>query len=137
MNKIASLSSKKSKSRPKNPKFGSAASARTPQRSSHENLSNGRLLPAGRRSDFLVFGAPQIQNAEIEAVLEFMGTRWLGNDPRVLRFQEEFLDYKGDGWRLIDNCGTVSAYVCILAASIFYQRAVVDVRWEIPISISA
>jgi dTDP-4-amino-4,6-dideoxygalactose transaminase len=118
MNKIASLSSKKSKSRPKNPKFGSAASARTPQRSSHENLRNGLLQPPCGRSDFLVFGAPQIQNAEIEAVLKVMETGWLGTGPRVAQFEEEFRKYKGAGFAVALNSCTAALHLSLLASGV-------------------
>jgi dTDP-4-amino-4,6-dideoxygalactose transaminase len=118
MNNIARLSSKKSKSRPKNLKFGSAVSARAPQRSSHDNPRNGLLHLAGRRSDFLVFGAPQIQNAEIEAVLKVMETGWLGTGPRVAQFEEEFRKYKGAGFAVALNSCTAALHLSLLASGV-------------------
>jgi dTDP-4-amino-4,6-dideoxygalactose transaminase len=44
---------------------------------------------------FLVFAAPDIQEAEIAEVEACMRSGWLGTGPRVARFEAEFAAYKG------------------------------------------
>ncbi|MCI0401862.1 MAG: DegT/DnrJ/EryC1/StrS family aminotransferase [Gammaproteobacteria bacterium] len=46
------------------------------------------------RSDFLVFGSPQIEQAEIDEVLATMCSGWLGTGPKVARFEGDFARYK-------------------------------------------
>ncbi|PJK00507.1 UDP-4-amino-4,6-dideoxy-N-acetyl-beta-L-altrosamine transaminase [Lysobacteraceae bacterium NML91-0213] len=46
-------------------------------------------------TDFITFGAPQIQDAEIEEVEACLRSGWLGTGPRVARFESDFARYKG------------------------------------------
>ena len=45
--------------------------------------------------DFLVFAAPDIQEAEIAEVEACMRSGWLGTGPRVARFEQQFAAYQG------------------------------------------
>jgi hypothetical protein len=45
------------------------------------------------RSEYLVFGAPAIGDAEIEEVTSTLRSGWLGTGLRVARFEEEFASY--------------------------------------------
>lgn len=45
--------------------------------------------------DFLVFAAPDIQEAEIAEVEACMRSGWLGTGPRVARFERDFAAYQG------------------------------------------
>lgn len=45
--------------------------------------------------DFLVFAAPDIQEAEIAEVEACMRSGWLGTGPRVARFEQDFAAYQG------------------------------------------
>jgi dTDP-4-amino-4,6-dideoxygalactose transaminase len=45
--------------------------------------------------DFLVFAAPDIQDAEIAEVEACMRSGWLGTGPRVARFEQDFAAYQG------------------------------------------
>jgi dTDP-4-amino-4,6-dideoxygalactose transaminase len=47
------------------------------------------------RDDFLVFGQPQIHQAEIDEVVDSMESYWLGTGPKVARFEKEFMAYTG------------------------------------------
>ncbi|MCP5143832.1 MAG: DegT/DnrJ/EryC1/StrS family aminotransferase [Gammaproteobacteria bacterium] len=47
------------------------------------------------RDNFLVFGAPQISDAEIDEVTATLRSRWLGTGPKVARFEQAFAEYKG------------------------------------------
>lgn len=46
-------------------------------------------------SDFITFGAPQIQEAEISEVEACLRSGWLGTGPRVAQFEKDFALYKG------------------------------------------
>ena len=45
--------------------------------------------PVRSKERFLVFGAPAIEEAEIQEVVESMRSGWLGTGPKVARFEEE------------------------------------------------
>jgi dTDP-4-amino-4,6-dideoxygalactose transaminase len=47
------------------------------------------------RDKFLVFGAPQIHQDDINEVVASMEMGWLGTGPKVKRFEEDFGKYKG------------------------------------------
>ena len=46
-------------------------------------------------NDFLVFGAPLIEEAEVGEVVDSLRSGWLGTGPKVARFEEDFRTYKG------------------------------------------
>ncbi|MEI8348633.1 MAG: DegT/DnrJ/EryC1/StrS family aminotransferase [Candidatus Omnitrophota bacterium] len=48
-----------------------------------------------KRKKFLVFGQPKIENAEIKEVVKTLKSGWLGTGPKVNKFEEMFLRYKG------------------------------------------
>lgn len=50
--------------------------------------------PVRPRDRFLVFGAPQIEQAEIDEVVDSIRSGWLGTGPKVARFEEDFRLYK-------------------------------------------
>jgi len=47
------------------------------------------------RREFLVFGQPDIQEAEIDEVVDTLRSKWLGTGPKVARFEEAFRQYTG------------------------------------------
>jgi len=55
-------------------------------------MSNTPVRPKDR---FLVFGAPLIEQAEIDEVVDSIKSGWLGTGPKVARFEEDFKRYKG------------------------------------------
>lgn len=70
--------------------------------------------------EFIVFGAPDIQPAEIEEVVASMESAWLGTGPKVKRFEEEFAAYKGTSPEQVAalNSCTAALHVSLLAAGI-------------------
>ena len=42
---------------------------------------------------FLIFGSPQIEQAEIDEVVAVMKSSWLGTGPRVAQFERDFAAY--------------------------------------------
>jgi dTDP-4-amino-4,6-dideoxygalactose transaminase len=55
----------------------------------------GLLADRPIREQFLVFGAPDIREAEIQEVVETLRSGWIGTGPRCQRFEEEFRQYIG------------------------------------------
>ncbi|MEP6522775.1 hypothetical protein NDA07_13505 [Microcoleus vaginatus DQ-U2] len=51
--------------------------------------------PIRSKDRFVVFGAPAIEDAEIQEVVSTRKTGCLGTGPKVMSFQDEFNAYKG------------------------------------------
>lgn len=71
-----------------------------------------------RRNTFLVFGAPDIDEAEIQEVVDSMKTGWLGTGPKVAQFERDFADYKGAEFTAALNSCTAALHLSILAAGV-------------------
>lgn len=52
-------------------------------------------LTLPRRNEFLVFGAPDIREPEIQEVVETLRSGWLSSGPRCRQFEELFCEYIG------------------------------------------
>lgn len=70
--------------------------------------------------EFIVFGEPQIEDAEIDEVVATMKSHWLGTGPKVAQFESDFADY-----RQIDpskvaalNSGTAALHLALLASGV-------------------
>lgn len=74
--------------------------------------------PIRSKDRFLVFGAPAIEDAEIQEVVATMKTGWLGTGPKVMRFENEFKAYKGSPYALAVNSCTAALHLSILAAGL-------------------
>ena len=70
------------------------------------------------RKDFLVFGAPAIEDAEIQEVIASMKSGWLGTGPKVARFEKDFCAYKDAEYAVAVNSCTAALHLSILAADI-------------------
>jgi len=71
------------------------------------------------RDQFLIFGAPAIEEAEIEEVVATLKDGWLGTGPKVARFEKEFCAYKGSwGSPVAVNSCTAALHVSLLAAGL-------------------
>ncbi len=70
------------------------------------------------RNDFLVFGAPAIQEAEINEVVASMKSGWLGTGPKVARFESEFRDYKDARYAVAVNSGTAALHLSMLVSGV-------------------
>jgi len=69
-------------------------------------------------SDFIVFGAPQIERDEIDEVVDCLESGWIGTGPRVARFEKEFADYKGQPFAAGVSSCTAAMHLSVLAAGI-------------------
>lgn len=69
---------------------------------------------------FLVFAAPDIQEAEIAEVEACLRSGWLGTGPRVARFEQDFATYKGLTPSLVAglNSCTAALHVSMVAADL-------------------
>ena len=70
------------------------------------------------RDEFLVFGQPQIEQAEIDEVIDSMQKAWLGTGPKVAQFERDFARYKGVANVAALNSCTAGLHLSILAAGI-------------------
>lgn len=70
------------------------------------------------RDKFLVFGAPKIEQPEIDEVVASLQSGWLGTGPKVARFEQAFSAYKGATHAAALNSCTSALHLSILAAGI-------------------
>lgn len=69
---------------------------------------------------FLVFGAPLIEQAEIDEVVDSLASGWLGTGPKVARFERDFSHYKGvneNQVAAVNSC-TAALHVSMIASGI-------------------
>ncbi len=67
---------------------------------------------------FLVFGAPLIEQSEIDEVVACMQSAWLGTGPRVAQFERDFASYQGlqpAQVAAVNSC-TAALHVSLVAA---------------------
>jgi len=74
--------------------------------------------PIRAPDNFLVFGAPSIEEAEIEEVVHSLRSGWLGTGPKVARFEREFAEYKGVELAAAVNSCTAALHLSLLAAGL-------------------
>ncbi|HBY93759.1 MAG TPA: UDP-4-amino-4,6-dideoxy-N-acetyl-beta-L-altrosamine transaminase [Chloroflexi bacterium] len=70
------------------------------------------------RDDFLVFGAPLIEEAEIAEVVDSMKSGWLGTGPKAHKFEEMFREYKGSKYAMALNSCTAALHLAMLAVGL-------------------
>lgn len=68
--------------------------------------------------DFIVFGAPDIREEEIQEVEATLRSGWLGTGPKTTRFEEAFASYLGSGHTVAVNSGTAALHLSMLAAGL-------------------
>lgn len=74
----------------------------------------------GAPDEFIVFGAPDIQQAEIDEVVDCLKTGWLGTGPKVAKFEQDFADYKAvnpEQVAALNSC-TAALHVSMIAANL-------------------
>lgn len=74
--------------------------------------------PVRSKENFLVFGSPQIDEAEIDEVVASMRSGWLGTGPKVAKFEEDFRQYKGAEYAAAVNSCTAAMHLSLLAAGV-------------------
>jgi dTDP-4-amino-4,6-dideoxygalactose transaminase len=68
--------------------------------------------------EFLVFGAPLIEQPEIDQVVACLKSGWIGTGPRVAQFEREFAAYKGATNVAAVNSCTAALHLSLLAAGL-------------------
>lgn len=79
---------------------------------------SGSASPVRSPGDFLVFGAPQIEEAEIDEVVSSMRSGWLGTGPKVALFEQRFREYMGAANAVAVNSCTAALHLSLLAAGV-------------------
>ncbi|MDY6854706.1 MAG: DegT/DnrJ/EryC1/StrS family aminotransferase [Thermodesulfobacteriota bacterium] len=74
--------------------------------------------PIRGKNNFLVFGAPAIEDEEIDEVVASMKSGWLGTGPKVKRFEVDFAKYKGIKYCAAVNSCTAALHLSMLAAEL-------------------
>lgn len=81
--------------------------------------ANSKNIKLVRSKDkFLVFGAPAIEDTEIQEVVATMKSGWLGTGPKVARFEQDFAAYKGIQNAVAVNSGTAALHLSMIAADL-------------------
>ncbi len=72
------------------------------------------------KNDFIVFGEPQIEDAEINEVVATMKSHWLGTGPKVAQFEADFAEYRQiDASKVAAlNSGTAALHLALLASGV-------------------
>jgi dTDP-4-amino-4,6-dideoxygalactose transaminase len=70
------------------------------------------------RDNFLIFGAPKIEQPEVDEVVASLKSGWLGTGPKVAEFEQSFSEYKGVRHAAALNSCTSALHLSILAAGI-------------------
>lgn len=79
-----------------------------------------REKPAPVREHFLVFGSPQIEEAEIAEVVATLRSGWIGTGPKVAQYEQAFANYKGVDPAFVAAVASCTAalHLSLLAAGI-------------------
>ncbi len=70
------------------------------------------------RKDYLVFGAPQILDDEINEVVDSMKNGWLGTGPKVAKFEKQFTQYVGAKHAMAVNSCTAGLHLSMIVAGL-------------------
>ena len=70
------------------------------------------------RDQFLIFGSPDIQEADIQEVVDCLRSGWLSTGPRVGRFEREFAAYVGAPFARAVNSCTAGLHLAMIAAGL-------------------
>jgi dTDP-4-amino-4,6-dideoxygalactose transaminase len=65
-------------------------------------------------NEFLVFGAPAIEQPEIDEVVDSLHSGWLGTGPKVARFEEAIASFKGVEHALALNSCTAALHLSLM-----------------------
>ena len=83
-----------------------------------EKLALDGGTPVRSKENFLVFGAPLIEDPEIDEVVGCMRRKWIGTGPLVKQFEEAFRIFKGCSYAVALNSCTAALHLSMFAAGI-------------------
>jgi len=75
-------------------------------------------MPIRTKGNFLVFGSPLIEEAEIEEVVSCLRSAWIGTGPRVAQFEADFAAYKSVPNAVALNSCTAGLHLSLLTAEL-------------------
>ncbi len=93
--------------------------------------------PIRSRDNFLIFGAPVIEEEEIEEVVRCMRSRWIGTGPLAHQFEEEFAAYKGKRFAVAVSSCTAALHLSMLASGIGSGDEVITTRMTFCATVNA
>lgn len=79
-----------------------------------------KYIKMGELDNSIIFGAPDIQQAEIDEVIDSLKAGWLGTGSKVAVFEKDFSDYKQvnpDQVAAVNSC-TAALHVSMIAAGL-------------------
>lgn len=82
------------------------------------NVDGQVISKIRKRKKYLVFGAPPIEQAEIDEVVDSLTSGWLGTGPKVAQFEEIFSDYVGAEYAMALNSCTAGLHLAMLVAGL-------------------
>ncbi len=68
--------------------------------------------------DYIVFGAPAIEEPEIEEVVKTLRSGWLGTGPKVAQFEKDVAEYVGAEFGVALNSCTAGLHLSLLACGV-------------------
>jgi len=68
--------------------------------------------------NFLVFGSPAMGDEEVQEVVASIQSGWLGTGPKVMRFQDDFREYKNTAYAIAVNSCTAALHLSLLGAKL-------------------
>ncbi len=74
--------------------------------------------PIRSKEKFLIFGAPAIEDAEIEEVVKTLKSGWIGTGPKVAAFENAIKMYKQADYAAAVNSCTAALHLSMLASGI-------------------
>lgn len=74
--------------------------------------------PVRSKNDFLVYGAPLVENEDIQEVVNSLKSGWIGTGPKVNKFENDFALYKGSKHAIALNSCTAALHLSMIAAGI-------------------
>ena len=70
------------------------------------------------RDEYLVFGSPQLLDAEIEEVVAALRSGWIGTGPRVAAFESAFREYVGAAHALALHSCTAALHLSLIVSGV-------------------
>lgn len=71
-----------------------------------------------RRSEFLAFGVPLIEEDDIAEVVDSLRSNWITKGPKTMEFEKRFAEYVGAKYAVAVNSCTAGLHLALVAAGI-------------------
>src|SRR4051812_25026037 len=83
-----------------------------------DKTEKAREIQTRSRDEFLVFGAPRIDEEEINEVVATVRSGWLGTGPRVAKFEGLMREYTGAPYAVATNSCTAALHLALLTLGV-------------------